>query len=223
MKLLWLDLETEGLDPKTDHVLEVYAAIADLSNPFEIEKEIGSFVISHAYRTATGDLGYALADYAHEWNPFVREMHTKNGLIADMAAGSLTTEDVEGLILPHLPEIEGHDDLTTLAGSTVHFDLGFLRQWMPTLAKRLHYRVFDVSSIKLLARAFGREKWLKAEAHRARADVLESIRHGREAAEFITFKGYRDEIETLGPADPFETLNRYSIVDVSRDPGKVRG
>jgi oligoribonuclease (3'-5' exoribonuclease) len=34
MKLLWLDLETTGLDPTTCKILEIAVSVADLTDPF---------------------------------------------------------------------------------------------------------------------------------------------------------------------------------------------
>lgn len=211
MKLLWLDLETEGLNPRECHILEVYAAIADLSNPFEIEKEIGNFVIGRGFHIGDGLPCFGLAEHADQWSEYVREMHTKNGLIADMKSSTLDVEQVESMILPHVPASADKDDITTLAGSSIHFDQSFINVHMPRLAKRLHYRVFDVSTIKLLARAYGREKWPRAEAHRARADVYESIQHGRDASNYIASQNslWRESTSS-------------GIVDVSKNPGAVK-
>ncbi len=201
-KLVWIDLETTGLDPRNDAILELYAAEADLSDPFNARP------LYHAVL----NLRYAKA--ISKWDPYVQAMHTRNNLIAECAASTLAIVDVEDALLKLIPDVEKREDLSTVAGSTVHFDLGFLRSYMPALAKRLHYRVFDVSTIKLLARALGRDTFPRAEAHRAKDDVEESIRHGREATEWIRALGPI----AAGPHDPFAALadRNPGIVDVEK-------
>ena len=67
-----------------------------------------------------------------------------------------------------------------LAGNSIATDRGFLARDMPTLDGHLHYRMIDVSTIKELCRRwypriyFGQPT--KGMAHRALADIQESIR-----------------------------------------------
>jgi hypothetical protein len=74
-----------------------------------------------------------------------------------------------------------------LAGDSVHFDLGFVRYHMPTLAKRLSHRVYDVSAIKLFCRSLGMPKIERKEdpVHRAAGDVLRSIEHAKYCADWL--------------------------------------
>jgi oligoribonuclease len=180
MKLLWLDLETTGLNPREDDVLEVAYAFADLKTPFEITPTVpGSSLIKYRWLPAY-------------WDPFVRDMHTKNGLIAELELDGLNTRgaaEVERKLLGLVPEEPDREERTVLAGSTVSFDLEFLRCTMPTLASRLSHRVYDVSAVKLFCRSLGMPKLPKQEAHRATADVLESIEHAKACAEWLKTYG----------------------------------
>ncbi len=72
-----------------------------------------------------------------------------------------------------------------MAGNSIHADRAFLAHppWAVVLA-HLHYRIFDVSSIKEAVRRWAPEAVLegvprKALRHEARADMEESIEEAR--------------------------------------------
>jgi oligoribonuclease len=174
MRFLWLDVETTGLDPAEDSLLELAFAEADLLDPFSV-----GVIDSHVFRfVATAKL-----------NTFARDMHTKNGLLEECGRSTaVTVREVEDMLLQRVPEVASRDDRTTLAGSSVHFDLSFVRVHMPRLAARLSYRVYDVSAVKLFCESLGMPRLPKAEAHRAADDVRESIMHGRKCERWL--RGY---------------------------------
>lgn len=166
MKLVWLDLESTGLDPARGKILEVAAAVADLSAPFDL----GPFV---SRVLPFSEWQYTLMD------DYVRAMHTKNGLLFDCDQSGRLIGEVEQELINLLPEPGTYEreDTPTLAGSSVHFDHAWLRVHMPTLAARFSHRHYDVSAVKLFCRSLGMPKQPAAEAHRAEADVRESVAH----------------------------------------------
>lgn len=172
MRLMWLDLETTSLDPMRGKILEVAAAVADLKTPFEL----GPF-----YKRVL-----PLASWEHAlMDTYVREMHTKNGLLAACAESFGRLQDVERDLIDLLPDVTDRENTPTLAGSSVHFDHAWLRVHMPTLAARLSHRHYDVSAVKLFCRSLGHDSFPKAEAHRAEQDVLESVAHAQSCAMWL--------------------------------------
>jgi oligoribonuclease len=190
MKLFWLDLETTGLDPEEDAILEVAVSEAEFLDPFNA-KEIYHAVIFHPSHTPWGqwpsDKHYARRSEPgpKNWKPhadlseFIRDMHGRNGLLQECDDSLTGFQQVEVKLLELIPWIEEPAERPILAGSTINFDQSFIRAHWPELAKRFSHRLYDVSALKLFCRSMGMEKVPKAEAHRAKDDVLESIAHGR--------------------------------------------
>ena len=173
-KLMWLDLETTGRDPQKHQVLEVALWVADLSAPFEAAPVYQSVV--YFSRSSWGLLE----------DDRVLEMHTKNGLLVECARGRAPgLELVEHLLLQHVPEEKEREAMPVLAGSSIHFDHSFIKVHMPKVDARLSHRHYDVSGLKLFCQSMGMPKFRKAEAHRAAADVAESISHGVECERWL--------------------------------------
>lgn len=182
--LLWVDLETTGLDERRGAILEIAALLTD--DQFENVVEGPSLVIDPSF-----------VGWHDMMDPYVREMHTKNGLIADIAAGKGVRMheaefQVRAFVEEHTPKgavIFGNQRANTLssiplAGSSIHFDRRFMRHHTPELERALNYRCFDVSTLKLACQAFAphlaaSRKRPENIAHRAMADIKESLVEAR--------------------------------------------
>jgi oligoribonuclease len=110
----------------------------------------------------------------------VREMHAKSGLTEEVRASKVTLREAEEQALAYIRRHVPEAGVAPLAGNSIATDRGFLGRDMPELDAHLHYRMIDVSSLKELARRwFPRVFYAKPEkglAHRALADIIESIR-----------------------------------------------
>lgn len=121
-------------------------------------------------------------------NDFVRDMHTKSGLITEFDDG-LELAQAEQLILEYIKKFVPDAKTAPLAGNTIGTDRMFLNRYMPELDNHLHYRNIDVSSIKELSRRWYPRVYFqmpkKDGNHRALADILESI---------VELKYYRETV-----------------------------
>jgi len=176
MKLLWLDLETTGLNPDEDEILEIAVYEADHMAPFEIRP------LYHAVLHIDADR--LLSD-------FIRGMHTRNNLLMECYGSYVSVQNAHAELLDLVPVETDRKLMPVLAGSSVHFDLGFLRSHMHELSTQFSHRLYDVSAVKLFCQSIGMPPLPKAEAHRAREDVLESIDHAQRCAAWV--RGYYTE------------------------------
>jgi oligoribonuclease len=171
---VWCDLETTGLRPDRDAVLEIYMVKANFEEPF----------------TPLGEPFHRIFRvFPYEGlSQTVLEMHSKSGLWAECMVASVPPGGRSSHVHDMLTWL-GADGLEreekpVLAGSSVHFDLAFLRNHFPDFTNRLSHRVYDVSAITLFLQSIGVTKpFPKGEQpHRAKDDVIASMARGNECA-----------------------------------------
>lgn len=136
--LLWVDLETPGLPgPKNDYSVVPIMEVAFLLTDFDLEPYEG-YHESIKMTRHTADI--------LKGNDYVREMHTKNGLIKDCIASNVTIEDAEREVIRMIQERTTFEKgEIMLAGSgNAAFDRPVINQWMPELASWLTYYPFDI-------------------------------------------------------------------------------
>lgn len=161
-RLVWIDMEMSGLDPKTCTILEIAAVVTDAN--LDVVAEGPSIVVHH------GDEVIAAMD---EWNT---EHHGASGLIDAVRSSAVSMAGAETMTLEFLRE-HCEPDVTPLCGNSIHNDRAFLIEYMPHVIDFLHYRIVDVSSVKELVRRWYGEHVIpeKRCAHRAIDDIRESI------------------------------------------------
>ncbi len=157
LDLLWVDIETTGLEPRTDAILEIAVARSKGLGPLG---GITTYVLS-----------YPSAESAWKRiDPAVVEMHTKNRLREECDGSSLSALSVYAA----LRDFVGSDQ-PVLAGSSVHFDRSFLAADFPSVVRGLHYRNLDVSAIRSFCYACGMPELPKVDSpHRATHDLIAS-------------------------------------------------
>ncbi len=161
-KLLWVDLEMTGLDPKKDVILEIAAEVTD----FDF-KTLESYeaLIRHKRDEVVGKMQANIW-----WKDFPEN---RDQFLDNLEHGTPLGEAEEKLVA--IVEKHFGKEPAVLAGNSIHNDRGFIRQHMPSLDLRLHYRMLDVSAFKILMQGKFGVVYEKKEVHRAYDDIQASI------------------------------------------------
>jgi oligoribonuclease len=163
--LAWMDLEMTGLDATRDVIVEIATLITD--DNLELIAEGPDLVVHHPPETLD-----VMGDY-------VRQMHTRSGLLEQIAASTVTLDQAGEQTLAFLNEHIDERGSVPLCGNSIGTDRRFLAAYLPDIENFLHYRSVDVSTIKELARRWNPTVLEglpeKREGHRALDDIRESL------------------------------------------------
>ena len=165
-RIVWIDLEMTGLDPDKHVIVEVAALVTDAE--LNILGE-GIDIVVHATQAQLAEM-----------DEVVVAMHTDNGLLPEITASTVSLADAEDAVLGLVAKHCDPAHPAPLAGNSIATDRTFIRAQMPRLDAALHYRMIDVSTVKELSRRWFPKAYFnqpqKGMAHRALADIVESIR-----------------------------------------------
>lgn len=157
--LFWVDLEMTGLDEKTDSILEVAILITDID--FNILDQYHRVIFQPQ----------TVLDGMNDW---CKKTHGESGLTKAVATGT-PLDQAEKEILALIEKYYEPLERVVVVGNSVGNDKRFMDAYMPEVAKRLHYRLIDVSSFKEIYRDKYGLYFQKKNTHRAIDDILESI------------------------------------------------
>lgn len=198
-RLVWADCEMTGLDLRRDALIEIAVLVTD--SELRILDDGVDIVI-----TAPDELLDGM-------QPVVREMHANSGLTEAVRASTTTVAEAEQMVLDHLRKHVPDARTVPLCGNSIATDRAFLARDMPELDAFLHYRMVDVSSIKELCRRWYPRVYFsqpqKGLAHRALADVKESIRE---------LRYYRNTVFVPPPGPTSEEAQKAAAEVLSADP-----
>ena len=154
-----------GLDVSSDVIVEVATLVTD--DDLAIVAEGPDLVVSTSPDKLAG------------MDEFVRNMHTKSGLLAEITASTVTLEEAGAATLEFIRAHVPNPRTVPLAGNSIGTDRRFLAAQLPEIEEYLHYRSVDVSTLKELARRWYPEVMKgappKAGGHRAMDDIRESV------------------------------------------------
>jgi oligoribonuclease len=162
--LVWIDCEMTGLSLHDDALVEIAALVTDYD--------------LNILGTGVDIVIKPPAAALDQMNEFVTQMHTTSGLINELDAG-VSVREAEEQVLDFIREFVPEPRKAPLAGNSIATDRSFINRDMTELDDWLHYRMIDVSSIKMLAREWYPRAYFNAPEksgnHRALADIVESI------------------------------------------------
>ncbi len=161
--LIWLDLEMTGLNPDSDRILEIATVVTD--SDLNIIEEGPVFAIHRS------------SSILAKMDDWCTKQHGSSGLTERVKKSRVSAKKAEQMTLEflqkHVPAGK-----SPLCGNSIAQDRRFLYRYMPELEKYFHYRNFDVSVLKIIAKRWypkvARE-FRKKTKHQALSDIYDSI------------------------------------------------
>lgn len=167
--LFWIDLEMTGLNIEEDCILEVAVVITNM--------ELNPVDEYHA-------VAHQPQEVLDKMNDWCKKTHGESGLTEAVKTGTPLEKVEDEVILLIDRHFEPHAKIV-LCGNSVWNDRLFIEKFMPKIAKRLHYRMIDVSSFKEIFREKYGIKHDKKGTHRALDDIHESMNELKKYLSFI--------------------------------------
>lgn len=172
--LLVLDLESTGPDTDKDEILELGALAIDKDwQPVSVFHRLVAYSDKHE-------------ELRRRCDPYVKIMHTKNGLFSDLVGGvddllhdvtRLDADLVEWLI-ETMPEAVAERDVRLVGRSVGAFDYAMIKRWLPETFECLSHSTLDISAINTFMTMSGtpvRRTPSKEMAHRGLDDCYTEL------------------------------------------------
>ena len=151
-------MEMSGLDPVGDRILEAAAIVTS----FRLEE-------LDRYETAV----YQPAEVLSGMSAWCKQHHGASGLTARVSQG--ISEAALDAAFCDIADRFFQNNPVVLAGNSIGQDRRFVERYLPRFAQRLHYRMLDVTILKLVFENLFSVPYTKANNHRALEDIRESI------------------------------------------------
>lgn len=163
-KILWMDLEMTGLNPIEDRILEVAIIATDWDF-----NEIASYTA--VVKVDPGLMNKRMEVSLDFWtaNP-----EALKALTIQNDSGK-SSQEVENEIIALINDNFDSTKAVLLAGNSIHQDRRFISNHWKILDSKLHYRMLDVTSWKVVFEGKYSKKFAKPNQHRALDDIRGSI------------------------------------------------
>lgn len=161
--LIWIDLEMTGLDPQSDHIIEIATLVTD--KHLHVLAEGPVFAI-HQDDAVLGGMD--------DWNT---RQHGASGLTQRVRDSHVDETQAERATIEFLQQWVP-SNTSPMCGNSICQDRRFLARWMPDLERFFHYRNLDVSTLKELAKRWAPEVakgFNKESRHLALDDIRDSV------------------------------------------------
>jgi oligoribonuclease len=164
-KIVWADTESTGLNTNNDNILQLAMLVTDL-HLNELDHLCLDIFVSR--------------DSLAKMDDVAREMHKKSGLLdrVKVSAETRFTAEDKAIALIERHFTEEQRGRIVLCGSTIAFDRRLFAREMPTLGKMFHYRMLDVSALKVMAKLWYQEvEYIgdRSKKHDALHDIRSSV------------------------------------------------
>jgi len=187
-RLVLMDLETFGLNPKTDFILEIGFEIVDLDfNVFDVFQRCVWDTPAYDGRYDALRLAAQAGDTSSQ---FVLDMHQKSDLWQECRQEGVSVQEAITDTVNWL-NAYGVNKTDPIVGSSIGFDRSMLCAQMPEIDEIFSYRSIDISSTKELCMRYNPDLYARLDEvtnqqklHRSLSDIDDSI-------EELRF--YRDE------------------------------
>lgn len=134
--ILFLDIETTGLNCRVDYILEIGCI---MTNQYFQYLDSCHLVI-HQSDDVLSNMNY-FAKKHHS----IKDPKTKTSLIDDVKNSNTSLNDASVILVNFVRKHCGYQSVQ-LAGFSVHKDLNFIKNDMPSFDMHLHHSIYDVSS-----------------------------------------------------------------------------
>lgn len=187
MTYCFLDIETTGLDPDVDEILEISWMFTD--DRFNVTYMPRTFLVEQR-------------DWTRTWrrlndNKIVYDMHTESGLLAALAndeVGKFSLDAIYDQLSSDLAR-ESVSGLIHLSGRSVHFDKGMLLSadfdalFDDSQPVSFHHRMLDISAINLFLASSGVDtqhlQVVNNSPHRAMHDILADVQYMKNISGYV--------------------------------------
>lgn len=158
-RYFWIDLEMTGLDPATDRIVEAAVIITNkqLEPVFEWESAVRQ-----------------PPEILEGMNDWCKRHHAASGLL-DRIQDGITEKELDDKLAEIALKYFKKTNPCVIAGNSISQDRKFIDAYLPQFSNRLHYRMLDVSSFKIVFREMLGREFKKENTHRALEDIRESI------------------------------------------------
>ncbi|APC90774.1 MULTISPECIES: oligoribonuclease [Francisella] len=181
--LIWIDLEMTGLDVDNCRIIEIAAIITD--------KDLN--IIAEAEPIAIYQPDEVLA----AMNEWCIKTHGETGLTQRVKDSKISIEAAEQQVLEFIKKYVPYQS-SPLCGNSIWQDRRFLAKYMPKIDQYCHYRMLDVTSLKLLNQYWGDgEAFEKKNTHKALDDIRESIAELKFYRQKLLSKNHSNEKNTI--------------------------
>lgn len=161
-KLLWMDLEFTGFEYDKDVILEVSVEVTDFD-----------FNTLGSYEARIKNNPKTLVERMKRNTFWQDHPENRDNFLNNNDDGKPSAEVEKELIA--FTEQHFGSEPAVLAGNSIHSDRGIIKAQWPALDLRLHYRMLDVTTLKILMQGKYGVEYEKANTHRAYDDIQESI------------------------------------------------